>query len=366
MKVIQSNNTYRIYADDDLNVRDKLPTGFYTINFSQMGGFSLERREPFELNEKVYGVHTDKLEKVASSYKEFTRSLGVILSGDKGIGKSLFARMLCLKMYDMDYPVIIVDSFIPGISDFIDSIQQEVVVLFDEFDKTFDKGKSEGMSPQASMLSLFDGVSTAKRLYLVTCNGLHGLNDFIVNRPGRFHYHFRFGYPSVTEVEVYLKDKVDKKYWGEIPNVVNLAAKTNLNYDCLRAIAFELQTGASLKDALQDLNIIRLDMPTFNIEVILESGETVREKNVEVDMFDTDTERVEFYRADGSSYYIDSFLSRAKYNLETGMYDVPLKGAKIYHVSGFSGSDAERAKLKEQKITSITMRRNIKPLSQYV
>ena len=44
------------------------------------------------VTEKAYGVHTEKLEKVMDSFKLFSRSLGVILSGDKGIGKSLFAK----------------------------------------------------------------------------------------------------------------------------------------------------------------------------------------------------------------------------------------------------------------------------------
>lgn len=366
MKIIQSNNHFKIYADDNLQVQDKLPTGFYSINFDPMSGFSLETRAPLEINEKVYGVHTEKLDKVISSYNLFERSLGVILSGDKGIGKSLFARMLCLKMHELGYPVIIVDAFIPGIADFIDEINQEVLILFDEFDKTFPTTK-EGISPQETMLSLFDGISSTKRLYLVTCNKTNKLNEFIVNRPGRFHYHFRFGYPSVQEVEEYMKDKLDEKYWDEIPSVINLSSKTSLNYDCLRAIAFELQTGTTFKDALNDLNIIQLDIPEFDVEVTFESGETVREKQLEIDMFDDDMVKNEFMDTRGVSYYIEFNASKATFNATTGLYDVPLKGAKIYDIYRNSVITVEEAeKLKSQKISKITMRRHLKPISYYV
>lgn len=64
------------------------------------------------------------------------RNLGVILSGDKGIGKSMFGRMLSEMAVASGYPVLIVDTYYPGISSYLDSIQQEVVVFFDEFDKT--------------------------------------------------------------------------------------------------------------------------------------------------------------------------------------------------------------------------------------
>ena len=85
--------------------------------------------------------------------------LGVILSGDKGIGKSLFSKMLGIKAKESGIPVILVDEYIPGIANFLDDIEQTVMVLFDEYDKTFDEKK---YNCQAEMLSLFDGMSAGK------------------------------------------------------------------------------------------------------------------------------------------------------------------------------------------------------------
>lgn len=123
----------------------------------------------------------EKAEKVLRSFKVFQRNLGVILSGDKGIGKSLFARLLSAKAVEAGYPVIIVDQAFPGIASYIESIEQEVVFLFDEFDKTF--GSNHDSDPQSTFLSLFDGTSQGKKLFIITCNSLHGLNDYMVNRP---------------------------------------------------------------------------------------------------------------------------------------------------------------------------------------
>ena len=136
-----------------------------------------------------------------------------------------------------------------------ESIEQEVVVLFDEFDKTFDgiKVSENSASAQASMLSLFDGMSTGKKLFVITCNSLSGMNEYLLNRPGRFHYHFRFNYPTADEIREYLQDKLDKQYWEEIDKVISFSQKVDLNYDCLRAIAFELNMGDKFENAIQDL-----------------------------------------------------------------------------------------------------------------
>ena len=40
------------------------------------------------------------------------------------------------------------------------------------------------------MLSLFDGLDNGKKLFVITCNEVERLNAYLLNRPGRFHYHF--------------------------------------------------------------------------------------------------------------------------------------------------------------------------------
>lgn len=136
-------------------------------------------------------------------------------------------------------PVLIIDWCTRGLGDFIESIEQECVVLFDEFDKTFNDDS------QNELLSLLDGLTAGKKLFVVTCNSLSKLSEFMVNRPGRFHYHLRFEYPGAMEVREYLEDKLPRQYHNEIKEVVVFSRKVKLNYDRLRAIAFELSTGLS-------------------------------------------------------------------------------------------------------------------------
>lgn len=247
MNIIEHGKQFEIFADE-IKTHKELPLQTYRVSFSSMGGYSLVKVDDFDITEKIYGKNTDKLDKIMGSYKLFERSMGIILSGDKGIGKSLFTKLLAQRALDEGYPVLIVNQETPNLSDFLDSIDQECLVLFDEFEKVF--------SEQDKLLSLFDGYSTKKKLYAITINHVNRLSEFMINRPGRFHYHFRFAYPSSQEVRQYLEDKVDGKYKEQIDKAVLLSKRMKLNYDYLRAIAFELNTGTILKDALQDLNII--------------------------------------------------------------------------------------------------------------
>lgn len=304
MKAISTGNTYSIY-DDSLKTYDALPSQVYSVRFSKMTGFFLEKHADIEISEdKIYGVHMNKVEKVLSSFSAFKRNLGVILSGDKGIGKSLFAKLLSVKAIEHQLPVIIVDEYIPGIAAFIESIEQEAMFLFDEFDKTFSSDNyDEGVSPQAAMLTLFDGLSQGKKLFVVTCNEIRELNDYLINRPGRFHYHFRFEYPSPAEVKEYLEDKLDEKYYGAIDEVVSFSKKIDLNYDCLRAIAFELNRGEDFSVAIKDLNIINVSAERYNVILHYDNGMTARAKDIRLDLFDDSGEEETFWLCDNNGYY---------------------------------------------------------------
>lgn len=327
MRIINTGNVYRVF-DDSLKTYDRFPVQSYIVRFDKMQGFYLEKYTDLEVNEeKVYGVHNEKVKKVFDAFQSFERNLGVILSGAKGIGKSLFARMLSIKAVENGYPLIVVDRFIPGIASYLESIEQEVVVLFDEFDKTFGEVKvSENQAtPQSTLLSLFDGVSGGKKLFVVTCNELRYLNDFLINRPGRFHYHFRFSYPTSSEIREYLTDKLSEEYYSEINNVVAFAQKVDLNYDCLRAIAFELNRGLKFSDAIADMNIINTEYtPTYRINLSWENGLSAHGKE-QIDLFDDEWE-TDIWLEDnsGREFVRVSFCATdAKFSPELGGYVVP-------------------------------------------
>lgn len=332
MKIVAFGNTYHIYGDD-VKTYDCLPGGYYRVEYNSMSGYSIKKLDrEFEVDEKVYGVNQNKVEKVLNSYKLFNRNLGVLLSGDKGIGKSMFAKMLGIACVKQGIPVISITQANPGLSEFLEDLNQEAMFLFDEFDKTFGDGDEIGGNSQSSLLTLFDGTSTSsKRLFVVTCNDLYNLNDFLVNRPGRFHYHFRFDYPNGDEIRQYLQDKLDKSAWNQIDEVISFAEKVNLNYDCLRSIAFEMQTGLTFVEAVRDLNIIAEDnYLTYDVTATFNNGECITTKRQSINMYDEDEVDVYFYIKNRSFFKIEFVPDSDKYLSNIGgVYTVPLKDCNI-------------------------------------
>lgn len=287
MKVINTGNIYEVY-DDSLRVFDTLPPQTYVVRCSQNKGFYMEKYVELEIKDrKIYGVHTEKADKVLSSYGKFDRNLGVILSGDKGIGKSLFAKLLSKKAIESGLPVIVVDRYVPGIASYLEAIRHEAVVLFDEFDKTFGEvsARDGEATPQTELLSMFDGISNGKKLFVITCNDLSKLNSYLINRPGRFHYHFRFDYPIDEDIRAYLTDNVREEFLDEIEKAVAFASRISLNFDCLRAISFELNNGTSFEEAISDLNILKVDREKFKLALHFKDGSKLVNEEC-IDMFD--------------------------------------------------------------------------------
>lgn len=365
MKIVSTGSTYRIYTDD-LKTYDRLPAGVYSVQFSQLSGFSLEKHSDMTVDEKIYGVHMQKVEKIMSAYELTNRNFGVILSGAKGIGKSLFSKLLANEIINTGRPVILVKEYIGGIADFLSQIDQDVMVLFDEFDKTYvntSRNENDSTSPQNELLTLFDGVEVGKKLFVVTCNELTKLNDYLVNRPGRFHYHIRFDYPTKDEIMAYMEDKLSPEYHDEIKSVVEFSHKVSLNYDCLRAIAFELNLGTTFKEAIKDLNILNVEAERYNLTLVLTNGEKFTRRSVTLDLFDQDEDNMQTYwfsDSDDDDFYVEFHPVDAAFNIALNGHVV--SGDKVrLHWSVEKPEDPnsnEAKKYKETKVNYILLERS--------
>lgn len=333
MHIVESGKRYRIF-NNAITTYDQLPPKTYRVDYDpETRIFSLLEAHDFEIPEtKIYGQHLDKVKKVLNSMDKMNRNLGVILSGDKGIGKSLFSKCLGLKARKKGIPVILVNEYHEGIANFLEEIEQTVMILFAEYDKTFDEKKH---NCQAEMLSLFDGVSAGKKLFVITCNEIQSLSQYLINRPGRFHYHFRFLYPTADEIRDYMEDKLDKQYYDEIENVIAFSVRMNLNYDCLRSIAFELNNGLKFQEAINDLNIIRISQYK-NIKIIVEfeNQATLSGKIKEWQLYDNTITDMSIYLPDNIRplSYVGEYIGEFPMNFSNNYIDKD-KRMLMFHVT---------------------------------
>lgn len=262
MKIIKHGNVYDLFSDSDIETYNKYPVGTYQVILTQQG-YELVGTEDLKCKEeKVYGNETEKLDKVLKAYKKSNRSLGVMMTGKKGTGKTLFVQLLSDKVMKLGLPVLLVSSATPGLADFLKTIQQEVMVVFDEFEKTFPTGsdsdhedEDDSKPTQNDLLGLLDGTASQKMLFIFTANYEEKINNLLINRPGRIYYHFVFKNPERDEIKRYMDDKVPSEYHDEVKKLLSYTMLHSFTFDELRAIASELACGYPLKETLQDLNI---------------------------------------------------------------------------------------------------------------
>lgn len=274
--IIQIGETFRTFPEGEILTHQSFPIGTYKFEFSPLSGPSIRATHDLSTSEpKIYGNSNRRVDKIVRKWPMMDRSLGVLLSGDKGMGKSLMTNLLAVRMMkEYNLPVFIADFSFPGMIDFIDENIGEAVIIFDEFEKNFKEDPDNDKDEQTQFLGLLDGMSHTKRMYVLTVNNLDKVNDFIKNRPGRAHYHMNFTYPDADAIEEYVKDKVPTASAEDIATIVRLSMLTKINYDHLRAITTEMvdnPLNESVTDLLEDLNIKNVYSNHMHAQVFFEN-----------------------------------------------------------------------------------------------
>lgn len=264
--------------------------------FNPLTGYSLTTLEDLAPpSYRVYGRRDATIAKVLRTYAALDRSLGVLFEGDKGIGKSSTTVELARQARNLfGVPVVLVNHDTPGIADFLAELG-ECVIVFDEFEKNFPRNSEHNSQDQ--FLSLFDGVDSTKRLYLVTVNETNRLSPYFLNRPGRFHYLISFDYPDPDAVAEYVGNEAPGASDEQIADVVSFAFGAKLNYDHLRAIVTELNIAGpdmSVAELVADLNIRDTEDRHYDITAHLRNGEKLELSYTEVELFSGDTETLNF------------------------------------------------------------------------
>ena len=262
-------------------VEPYLEANVYSIYVSPLAGPELEIVDNIDLSvpKRVYGNIMERVDKSFKAYSYRERNTGILLSGERGMGKTLFIRIAINRALEMGIPVLMLrkTSSLESIIDTVNSITQPLLVVMDEFEKNFSIS-SDGDGPdngdQTQFLTMLDGLgSSEKRMFIASINSTYNINEFLLNRPGRFYYHFDF--PSLGEKECteYLSHETRGLNKKTIQYAVMAMQNYSINYDGLAAIATELNHGHPIEDTLRDLNLDRQGNSSYEVVVMINGFE---------------------------------------------------------------------------------------------
>ncbi len=231
---------------------DLLPAKNYQVHFNNNQGFHLIETEPFSLPSKLYGDIPTTAAKIMNTYRDKGGNLGCLFVGEKGSGKTLIAKVLSEMGKESGMPTILVgDGDFKGnaFNAFLGAISQPCVVIFDEFEKMYDR------QAQGELLSLLGGTHDSKKLFLLTANDSYLINDFMYNRPGRIFYSKHYYGLDRGFVEEYCRDNLNnQEHTGSVLNVH--AVIPAINFDMLQSLVEEMNRyNETATQSLKLLNI---------------------------------------------------------------------------------------------------------------
>lgn len=249
----QGNTIYSLPRGYDYDLE---PGKVYDLTIREVFGemiAKLELNGEMNLPQTIYQTKKDKLfvKRVLNNFNSNSNNTtGVLLTGEKGTGKTVTAKLLA---QEANLPIIIVNpnSVEKYLEKYFKDFDTPVCILFDEVDKNFDTRK---------MLTFLDGMhKTAKKLVIMTANNEDELSIYIKNRCSRIKYYRH--YSMQEDAREYAELICEIKGIEDKENLVNFIVN-NIKYPSIdnicafiNEVIFTKDWGLSYYDVLDFMNI---------------------------------------------------------------------------------------------------------------
>lgn len=229
---LKTNNIFK-KVNGDFSTIDSLPLGVYNVGLSLEGWYLEKYAEEFTFDYKIYGLETEFCEHVIKTFENTNGNLGIMLTGTKGTGKTVTAKLLA---NSFKLPIIIVKDMganNQGMIEYFSSFNFDSILFFDEFEKNFSEKDS-------TILQIMDGVYNIgyRKIFLLTTNQMT-VNENLVGRPSRIRYVKKFGNLDLKTVKEYLDDNLKvKEAYQDLLNYIDTLSISTI--DILKSIVNEV------------------------------------------------------------------------------------------------------------------------------
>jgi len=253
-----------VYYYQEVGVQmDNLPPHVFRLDKDPLERLYLTEISPsFTFPGKLYDIEHSFVDRAVKSFRTLGGNMGILLNGVKGTGKTVTAKLIANKTR---LPIIIVHEDYVGIPTFINTLKQEAVFFFDEYEKVYPDYNHD-------ILTVMDGVMTTayKKLFLLTTNESH-VNYNMLQRPGRIRYFKTFGDLDRSSILEVIDDTLkDKKFREDIIKFVS--GLEIITIDIIKAVVEEVNIHNEDPEKFAEVFNVKKIQDAFDVYEVMAGG----------------------------------------------------------------------------------------------